>query len=230
VKTAAAQPTCPNTDGTAKITAQCYCGSAAVVGAADKFCYSTKGTGAVTAAAQPVCPNTDGSAKITAQCYCGNKAVVGAVDKFCNVGQDADGVVSDTLACPDAQADGTTKAAAACSCGKDKVATAQDAFCFTKADKTGAVTAASTIACAGDYTNGKKATATVGCYCGTSAKSTINTAAPTKAPTAAPGSTKAPTAAPGNGTSKTVAAASTDGVNAGLVFTALCLAVTALRQ
>jgi hypothetical protein len=49
------------------------------------------------------------------------------------------------------------------------------------------------------------------------------TAVATKAPT------KAPTTAGGNKTA-TVAAASTDGVNAGVAFTALCLAATALRQ
>jgi hypothetical protein len=49
------------------------------------------------------------------------------------------------------------------------------------------------------------------------------TAVATKAPT------KAPTKAGGNKTA-TVAAASTDGVNAGVAFTALCLAATALRQ
>jgi hypothetical protein len=52
------------------------------------------------------------------------------------------------------------------------------------------------------------------------------TAVATKAPTKAP--TKAG-AATGNKTA-TVAAASTDGVNAGVAFTALCLAATALRQ
>merc|ERR550514_2278697 len=158
---------------------------------------------------------SDGSTVAGAICSCGTNDVQVAADAFCFLKADKTGVSSATatIACAGGKTDGSTAAGGdGCYCGTSGTLAAAAKFCDTGLAATG--TLMTTAKCAAAKSDGSTVAGAI-CSCGTN---DVQVAA------------DAFCFVKNNKTAaKTVAAASTDGVNAGVAFTALCLAITAPR-